>query len=276
MPDPHETHQVPSPRTPAARAVRVVAAQLAARSSTWGRLASPGPLATGHPGATGFDAGPPPAIPADAGGATFEAAPPPTPGSDLGTGDGGPAAGHAAPPSIEVPAGAVAVPDPAAIAPVATGGDDGPTRAAARSVAGEPAPLVASPAIGTVLGPGAATLAAEGRPADFPNGEEADEASPPPPMVPGHLPAPLAGLAMMADPVVGDVAGAGLAGESSFGRDEDGPASFAPRDGGEGSATDLSRTNELLGQILDALRARRASGAPALPEGLASVHAERT
>ena len=107
-------------------------------------------------------------------------------------------------------------------------------------------PLVASsPGLGT-----------DHRPGPGPDeGEEPGEA----PGVSGRLPALIAGLAMTSPAAVEGASPGGNA-SSPFGTGDDdfGPAASSSSFAGGGATADLSRTNELLQQILDALR--RSSG----------------
>ncbi len=93
----------------------------------------------------------------------------------------------------------------------------------------------------------------------------------------GRMPAAMSSLAM-ASPGTPNGPLPGSRDESPFaaaGGDISGFTSMGSNNSGDGGATDLSKTNELLQQIVDAVRKQQSGGGTPLPAGGPSVYAER-
>ena len=114
--------------------------------------------------------------------------------------------------------------------------------------------------------------------AEASNSAEADdEAAADPPGVRGNMPTSLAGLATTASRSPAEVS-ATTPGAFSFvdGVDDTGPGPGSSSQGSEGGAgLDMTPTNDLLRQILDAIRKQGPAAASALPAAGSSVYAER-
>ena len=275
MPDPldpdHET--APPTRATAARAARIVSDRLEARAA-----ARDSRLLTGPPPTT--TSAPSPVVPPPSGPAQ------PTPPADASVVDLEGIAGAAieSPPPLDrapglrlpPPApGPTAVPPPAALGPGgAVGGPIGPTTrppgrladlpGSAPTVAAEDGmdpPIPAASAGGNGLDPAA-------------RGDGIEVVTP---GVRGRLPAATANLAL-ASAGPPDRGSAGSAGESQGVADD--RAGFdsmmtSARDAVGGAAPELAQTNDLLQQILDAIRKQGTTDGSSLPAGGPPVYAER-
>jgi len=292
MPDPND-RSTAAVNPLATAAVRVVADRLAAQTSTWNGRPSAGP--SWPPWPVGSTPPPQPAAPGSAPGSVTPPAPAPLDRSVLGRPSL--AAGASAPrstgsadspgssaqsqgePATNLAAGPVASDRPATVVPTVPGAASGSGGfgggAISHSASGRPsisAGGVASPAAGlalTAMSGGQSFSSAQG------TGNSASE----PPGVRGRLPAMLSSLAI-ASPGATDGPGMGHGAGFQFATDGGssgfGSVDSAANGGGGGAVMDLSKTNDLLQQLLDAVRQRKSGSNMLLPSGSSAVYAGRS